>query len=113
MVDDPLLSGWSPSHTNLLLFSLLSQDSPLITAGPRYIALAWTAQTQFPTVTPLLCVTQPLPSNGCFSGSTVFALSKYVTKDMQQDEVVRAGFIWLWMGISGMVMNLKCWEILY
>jgi hypothetical protein len=27
------------------------------------------------TVTPLLCVTQPSPSNGCFSGSTVLAFS--------------------------------------
>jgi hypothetical protein len=46
----------------------------------HYITLAQTAQrTLLPTVTPLLCVTQPLPSNGCFSGSTVHALSKYAT----------------------------------
>jgi hypothetical protein len=36
-------------------------------------------KTPLSTVTPLLRVTQPLPSNGCFSGSTVLVLSKYVT----------------------------------
>jgi hypothetical protein len=49
-------------------------------AGPLYIASARTAQkTQFPTVTPLLHIKQPLPSNGCFSVSTVHPLSIYGT----------------------------------
>jgi hypothetical protein len=49
-------------------------------AAPRYIASALTAQkTPLPAVTPSLRVTQPLPSNDCFSGSTVLALSKYAT----------------------------------
>jgi hypothetical protein len=49
-------------------------------ARPFYIASVRTAQTTpLPTVTPLLRVIQPLPSNGCFSGSTVLALSKYAT----------------------------------
>jgi hypothetical protein len=49
-------------------------------ADPPYTASARIAQkTSLPTVTLLLRVTQPLPSNGCFSGSTVLALSKYVT----------------------------------
>jgi hypothetical protein len=42
------------------------------------IALEWTAQKiPVPTVTPLLHVTQPLPSSDCFSGSIFLALSKY------------------------------------
>jgi hypothetical protein len=49
-------------------------------AGPCYIAPARTTQeTPLPTVAPLLRVTQPLPSNGHFSGFTLFALSKYAT----------------------------------
>jgi hypothetical protein len=36
-------------------------------------------KTPLPTVTPLLHVTQLLPSNGCFTGSTVLVLSKYAT----------------------------------
>jgi hypothetical protein len=52
----------------------------VMAAGPRYIASARTAQkTPLPTVTPFLRVTQPSPSNGCLSGSTVLALSKYDT----------------------------------
>jgi hypothetical protein len=47
-------------------------------AGRRYIAFARTAQkTTVPTVPPLLRVTQLLSSSGCFSESTVLALSKY------------------------------------
>jgi hypothetical protein len=47
-------------------------------AGPRYIASARTAEkTQLPKVTQLLRVMKLLPTNGCFSGSTVLALSKY------------------------------------
>jgi hypothetical protein len=46
--------------------------------GPRYIASTRTAQkTPLRTVTPVLRVTQPLPSSGCFSVSTVLVLSKY------------------------------------
>jgi hypothetical protein len=53
---------------------------PVMAAGPRYIAAAQsTLKTPLPTVTPLLRVTRPLRSNGCFSGSTVLALSKYAT----------------------------------
>jgi hypothetical protein len=36
-------------------------------------------KTPLPTVTPLLRVIQPLPRNGCFSGSTVLALRKHAT----------------------------------
>jgi hypothetical protein len=36
-----------------------------------------TYKTPLSTVTPLLPVTQALPSNGGFSGITIFALSKY------------------------------------
>jgi hypothetical protein len=46
----------------------------------HYIASACTTQkTPLPTITPVSCVTQPLPSNGCLSGCTVHALSKYAT----------------------------------
>jgi hypothetical protein len=56
-----------------------------MTAGPRYIAPAQTAQkTPLPTVTPL-CVTQPLHSSGCFSGSTVLTLGKYATLCARKD----------------------------
>jgi hypothetical protein len=49
-------------------------------AGPRYIASARIAQkTLLPTDAPLLRVTQPLPNNGRFSGSTILALSLYAT----------------------------------
>jgi hypothetical protein len=53
----------------------------LVTAvDPRYIASTRTAQKNLlPSVTLLLRVTQPLPSNGCFSGSTVLNLRKYAT----------------------------------
>jgi hypothetical protein len=47
-------------------------------AGPHYISSTQTAQkTQLPTFIALLRVTQPLRSNGCFSGSTVLVLNKY------------------------------------
>jgi hypothetical protein len=71
------LPGWRPSHTNLL-FSLPSQDSPLMAADPRYIASARIAErTPLPTVLLLRTsvasitwerplFTEPLPSNGCF-----------------------------------------------
>jgi hypothetical protein len=59
-----VLAGWRQTHTNIVLFWLPSQDSPVMATGPRYIALARTAQkTSLPKVTPLLHVTQPLPSN--------------------------------------------------
>jgi hypothetical protein len=46
-----LLPCWQPSHTNLLLFSVPSQDSLLITAASCYIVSAWTTQkTYLPTV---------------------------------------------------------------
>jgi hypothetical protein len=49
------LPGWRPSHSNLLLFSLPSQDSSLTAAVPRYIASARTVQkTPLPTALPLL-----------------------------------------------------------
>jgi hypothetical protein len=38
------LPGWRPSHTNLLLFLLPSQESLVIAAAPRYIASARTAK---------------------------------------------------------------------
>jgi hypothetical protein len=75
-----ILAGWRPSHTNLQLFSLPSQDCLVMTADPRYIVSARTAQkTPLPTVTPLLRVTQALPSSGCLSVSTVLVLIKYAT----------------------------------
>jgi hypothetical protein len=48
-------SGWRPSHTNLLLFSLPSQDTLVIAATPRYIASARAAQKTPPNSSPLLC----------------------------------------------------------
>jgi hypothetical protein len=49
-------------------------------AGPRYMTSARTAQkTPLPTVTRLLHVTQPLPSNGCFYGFTILALGERAT----------------------------------
>jgi hypothetical protein len=72
-----LIPGWPSSHTNLLLFSLPSQDSLVIAAVPCYIVSAWTAQkTPLPTVLLLLhaslaaityqrpLLIEPLPSNG-------------------------------------------------
>jgi hypothetical protein len=51
-----------------------------MTVGPPYMDSTRTAQSTFLlTVTLFLRVTQPLLSNGYFSGSTIFALSKYVT----------------------------------
>jgi hypothetical protein len=50
-----LLPGWRPSHTNLLLFLLPSQDPLVIATVPRYIASARIAQkTPLPTVLLLL-----------------------------------------------------------
>jgi hypothetical protein len=47
---------------------------------PHYIASTRTPQkTPLPTLTLLLHVTQPLPNNVCFSGSTILALSKHAT----------------------------------
>jgi hypothetical protein len=34
-----VLAGWRPFHTNLLRFSLPSQDYLVITAGPRYLVI--------------------------------------------------------------------------
>jgi hypothetical protein len=61
------LPGWRLSHTNFLLFSLPSQDSLLMAAGPCYIALVQIAhRTPFPAALLLLraCLLRPLPSNG-------------------------------------------------
>jgi hypothetical protein len=47
-------------------------------ADPLHINLTRTAQkTPLRTVTSLLRVKQPLPSNGCLSGSKILALRKY------------------------------------
>jgi hypothetical protein len=47
-------------------------------SGSSYIASERTAhKTPLPTVAPLLCVTQPLPSNSYFSGSIFLTLSTY------------------------------------
>jgi hypothetical protein len=54
--------GWRPSHTNLLLFLLPSQDSHVMAAGPRCVASERTAQkTPFLTVLLLLraCLLRP------------------------------------------------------
>jgi hypothetical protein len=74
-----VLAGWRPSHTNFYS-SNCCLKTLIMAAGPHYIGSAWTAQkTPLAAVTPLLCVTQHLPSNGSFSGSTVLALSKCAT----------------------------------
>jgi hypothetical protein len=59
-------SGWRPSHTKPLFYSLPSQDSPLMAAG-LCIASTRTAQrTPSLKTLPLLlaCLLQSLPSNG-------------------------------------------------
>jgi hypothetical protein len=54
--------------------------SSAVMTTPRYIARARTSQkTKLPIVIPELRVTQPLFSNGSFSGSTVLDFSKYTT----------------------------------
>jgi hypothetical protein len=62
-------------------------------AGPSYMASARTVQkTPLQTFTPLLRVTQPLPSSDCFSGSTILALSKYATiftSDISTSQFIR------------------------
>jgi hypothetical protein len=45
-------------------------------AGPHYTYRLGTDQRRFQKFTPLLRVTEPLPRNICFSGSTFLALSK-------------------------------------
>jgi hypothetical protein len=68
------LAGWRPSHVLLTTASRLLRNgswSSLYSLGTDC------RETPFPTITPLLCVTQPLPNNSCFSGSTVLALRKY------------------------------------
>jgi hypothetical protein len=52
--------------------------------------------TPLPKVTPLLHITQPLPSNGYFSGSTVFALSKYVT--------IKIFLFLFWINETGLIL---------
>jgi hypothetical protein len=78
-VDVPLFPGSHPRR----LAAISHQPPTLLIAISwlsHYIALAWTTQkTPFPTVTTLLRVTQLLPSNDCFSGSTVLVLRKYAT----------------------------------
>jgi hypothetical protein len=77
-------------------------------AGPRYVALARTAQkTALPKVTPLLLVTQPLPSNGCFSGSTVPSLSECATVIYP---TVSKSWIWAWTGTPREVLRAQHWE---
>jgi hypothetical protein len=56
------------------------KNSVVLSAGPPYTAWERTAQkTLLPTVTPLLLVTYPLPSNDSFSGTTVLSLREYNT----------------------------------
>jgi hypothetical protein len=59
----------------------LGTGGPVMAAGGlRCIASARTAhKTSLPTFIPLLRVTQPLHSNGCYSGTTVLTLSKNAT----------------------------------
>jgi hypothetical protein len=75
-----VLAGWRPSHTNLLLFKLSSENSCVMAAGSLYISSSRTAQrTPFPTALLLFfirffcdhCLTtgvfaEPLPNTGCF-----------------------------------------------
>jgi hypothetical protein len=66
---------------------------PVMAAGSHYIASAQTAQkTPLIRVTPLLHITQPLPSNYCFPGSTVLALSKYATLWWRKNSMVSCMF---------------------
>jgi hypothetical protein len=96
-VDTPLLPGSPPRR-----LAVISHQPPtritavsrllILPTRPRYIVLVRTAQTTLLlTVTPLLRVTQPLPSNSCFSGSTVLALSKYAT--LYMCTCIKLGFI--------------------
>jgi hypothetical protein len=68
------------SHQPPTLLTALSSLWTLLRAGTRYIASTRLSQrTPLPTVTPLLRVTQPLPSNGCFCDSKILTLRKYAT----------------------------------
>jgi hypothetical protein len=61
-----------------VVFATTSVLCPVMAASPQYVTSAWTAQIlQLPAPTPLLRVTQPLPNDGHFFGSTVLAMSKY------------------------------------
>jgi hypothetical protein len=61
-------------------------------------------KSPLPTFTPLLRVTQPLPSNGCFSGSTVLALTKYATLLSESTPTVYLNSIHLLV----LVMEMQC-----
>jgi hypothetical protein len=92
-----VLSGWRPSHANLILslqiadsqLSLQTADSLGLSRRPSYVASARTAyKTPPPTFPPLLlavllpsdgCLfTRPLPSNGYFSGSVILVARLHV-----------------------------------
>jgi hypothetical protein len=71
--------SWRPNGSITALANRRMKTT-VMAFDPRYITSTRTAQkTTLPTVTLLLRVTQPLPSNDCFSGSTILALSKYTT----------------------------------
>jgi hypothetical protein len=72
------ISSFCTTHKSSVSTGFTEQNYPVMTAGPCYIASARTAQkSPLPTIIPSLRVTQPLPSNGRFYGSTVLALSKH------------------------------------
>jgi hypothetical protein len=72
--------GLKPSQAGGHLTPTYYSSNRRLQTPSRYTSSALTAQkTILPTATPLPPVTQPLPSNGCFSGYIVLALSKYVT----------------------------------
>jgi hypothetical protein len=74
-----VLAGWPPSHTKIPSLLTAVSNSVVMAAGPKVSSARTAQKTPLPKVTPLFRVTQPLRSNGCFSGSTVLALSKYAT----------------------------------
>jgi hypothetical protein len=72
-----------------------------LAAGPRYMAPARTAKkTPYPEATPLLRVTQPFANNGCSTGSTVLALSKYVTIRVRRQTT--ENYLFVFMGAENM-----------
>jgi hypothetical protein len=76
------LAGWRPSHTNCRLKTLYI-DMDLIENTSRNSYSIITSRSYrhglLPTVTPMLRITQLLPSNGRFSGSTILAFSRHAT----------------------------------
>jgi hypothetical protein len=60
-----VLAGWRPSHTSLLLFSLPSQGSPVMAAGPHYIVSGRTAKKTSSIISCSLLAGETLSSQRC------------------------------------------------